>query len=430
MPHDYLDQVIGAPAEGPDPGDDWREHLMLGSRGQTLSNLANVLLPLRYDESWQGVVGYDQMREAVMVLRPLPGLPLMQMAGGGGPLPRHWTNEDDLFVQEWLQRTDFGRVGLETAANAITRVARERAYHPVRDWLDGLRHDGIPRLGGGTTAAGETVEPWLTRYLGAEDSDYSRAVGSVLLLSMVARIRLPGCKVDTAVILEGEQGVGKSSVCRILGGEWFSDGLPDIRSKDAEAHLAGKWLVEISELEAMGRADAAVLKSFMTRQVGRYRPAYARREVEQRRQCVFVGTTNEGAYLRDPTGGRRFLPLRVGAIDLEALAADRDQLLAEADALHRAGARWHITDSGVLGQAREEQEARYDGDPWENKVAHYLEGRTRVTVGDVMEDALGIQTANMDRRGQLRVMNILTSLGWRRGTREQRGRTAWRAPGW
>ncbi len=393
----------------------WRDRCQTGVRGQIRSNHANVMLAVRCDPAWRGVIGFDEMRNQVMRLRPVPSH--SKNAPSERTKPQHWSDVDDVASQEWLQLAGLETVAINAVTNAITSRASELPYHPVRDWLRRLEWDGVPRVRGGTTVDGEILRPWLVRYLGADESDYVRAVGTMWLISAVAGVFDPGCKADHILIFEGRQGIGKSTACRILcGDDHFSDALPEIGTKDASDHLRGKWIVELSELDAMSKADATAAKAFLSRDVDRFRPAYGRREQEYPRQCVFVGTTNKSSYLKDETGGRRYWPVQIHEVDLASLRTDGEQLWTEAVHLYREGHAWHITDDGILAATLGKQQSRYDADVWEEPIERFLSDRSSVTVGQVMS-SLGIDTPRQDRTGQNRVTRILTRLGWKPGPR-------------
>jgi predicted P-loop ATPase len=325
-----------------------------------------------------------------------------------------------------MQENGIRRIGSGTVYDAIRLYAEDRAYHPVRDYLNGLRHDGVPRLDG-----------WLARYLGVEATPYAAAVGRMFLIAMVARIFWPGCKSDYMLVLESSQGESKSMVCGVLGGAWFSDAMPDVSvGKDASQHLRGKWLIEVSEMHAMGKADTALLKAFITRTTEQYRPSYGRLEVHEPRQCVFIGTTNRDTYLRDETGGRRFWPIKCGNIDVAALTADRDQLFAEAVKLYQAGEKWWPTKDFERENIRPHQEERYEEDAWQQKIAEWLASidpqtklpRPDVTVSEVALNALHMLVGRIGTADQRRIAAVLEKLGWKRG-KVTMTRRPWIRPG-
>jgi predicted P-loop ATPase len=195
---------------------------------------------------------------------------------------------------------------------AVQTLANHHRCHPVRDYLDGLVWDGVKR-----------IDNWLTVYGGADENEYTQAVGALVLMAAVRRVRQPGCKFDEILVLENlEQGNNKSSALQVLAveREWFSDNLPlGLTAKETIEALSGHWIVEVSELQGMRKSDIDKVKAFASRDTDRARMAYDRAVTEARRQCVIIGTTNNEQYLRDRSGNRRFWPVRIKRFDLEAL---------------------------------------------------------------------------------------------------------------
>ena len=333
--------------------------------------------------------------------------------------PRPVTDDDTIDLQRYLQRAGLKRISRDTTFDAVCNYAMDHQYHPIRDWLEELEWDGVERL-----------SRWLEHYLGAEDNDYTQTIGRLFLISMVARIMRPGCKADHMLILEGPQGILKSTVCRVLAGdEYFSDNMPDLSlGKECSIHLAGRWLLEIPEMHAFSRVDATRLKSFMSTDVERYRPVYARADVDEPRQCVFIGTSNKESYLRDETGGRRFWPVKCGKIDIEALRSDRAAILAEAMAAFQAGEPWWPSPEFQASHIGPEQEKRFEFDEWDNAIADYLHASTfdEITTAQVAKGALSIEGGKLDMLTQKRVAAIMYRHGWIR--RVANSRRSWQRP--
>lgn len=382
----------------------WLAHCKTDDRGRIIPNLANALVALRDAPEIADAVAFDEMLVAPVLTEELPG---SRIGSSGQPFPRPLTDADEGRLQEWLQRAGMPTIARETVRQAIDQRAKERTFHPVRSYLSGLKWDGRPRL-----------ETWLSDYLGAEPGPYAEGLGSMFLTSMAARVFQPGCKADHMLVLEGAQGIGKSTAASVLAGEWFSDSLPDIRHKDALQHLRGKWIIEVAELSAISRADAAYLKSFISRSAERFRPTWGRNDVFEPRQCVFVGTTNDSFYLRDDSGARRFWPIKVGPIDLDELRRNRDQLFAEAVVRFRGNGRWWPDAAFQDEHIKPQQDARSEGDPWDLPVCEYLEARppgAKVTVKEIASAALGLEIAKVGTTEERRIGRIVRRRGWKDG---------------
>jgi predicted P-loop ATPase len=334
-----------------EPKEAWRRALILNQDGTPKSQLSNAITALRCAPEWQGVLAYNEFASRAVKLKKSP-------AGDCGM----WRDVDDVIAADWLQHEGIG-VNPKIVAEAVQCVAYDRCFHPVREYLHALKWDGESR-----------VQGWMSTYLGVERNEYSVAVGAKWLIAAISRIMKPGSKVDTCLILEGVQGIRKSSGLSVLGGdEWYTDQISDISGgKEPSQDLAGKWIIEFSDLAPMSRGDTRALKSFVSRRIDHYRPSYGRRTDDFPRHCVFAATTNETTYLQDDTGGRRWWPVYCNEIDLAALQQDRDQLWAEAYALWQDGRKWWLEDRKIIKLAQSEQNARFEEDPWDEMVWNYV----------------------------------------------------------
>ena len=398
----------------------WASLLRIDAGGAPERNEANVITALSLDAAFAGALMFDEFRQEIIVARSLPWDP------AGTAHPRPWGEGDDVRCAEWLQRHEIN-VPPVVVGRSVVAVSRNIRIHPVRDYLEALAWDGTPRL-----------DAWAVTYLGAEDTPLHRSMAALWMISAVARIMQPGCKADHMLILEGPQGIRKSTALKVLASEpWFTDELAELGSKDAAQQMRGIWIIEMAELDAIGQADVSRIKAFLSRTTDRYRPPYERYVVTVPRQCVFAGTVNPDTYLRDETGNRRFWPLRCGDIDLDGLRRDRNQLWAEAVARYRAGAPWWIEDRALVAEASAAQEARYQGDAWDARIERWLVSErkpvnvgygqfedwqerfvprakplTDVSIGEVLEQALGIEAAKWTRADQMRVGAFFRARKW------------------
>lgn len=392
-------------------GSAWRKDLLRSkppmntTEGRILPVLANAIAAFRHAPEWGGVLAFNEFGHGTVALRPAPW----------GVVPKgEWTDHEDRLAAEWLQKQGV-LVSVEVAGQAVQTAARDRPFHPVKTYLQGLQWDGVER-----------IVSWLTTYLGAEHTEYSRAVGSRWLISAIARIFRPGAKADCCLILEGPQGIRKSTALRTLAGDYFTDELADLGSKDAAMQIRGVWIIELSELDSLSHSEVARIKAFMSRTTDRFRPPYGMRLVESARQCVFAGTVNHSTYLRDETGGRRFWPIACGRIDVDALARDRDQLWAEAKVRFGSGAVWWLETADLVQMASDQQIERYEGDPWEEVVGPWVESRTSVSISEVLEKCLQKAQGLWTQTDKNRAARCLRALGWERYRERQGLRLEWR----
>ncbi len=397
------------PPPSPIPGSDraassdWMRDIILTEAGEPKALLENAAVALEQAPEWKGCIALDEFSERIMLRRPPPWHEEHDEF-----TERPWTDNDDYMATRWLQRAGV-HVPTPITHEAVLSCGFRNAYHPVREYLDGLKWDGKERL-----------DFWLSDHLGVEESNYTRAVGSRWMISAVARIRVPGIKVDHMLILEGPQEKGKSTALRALFDPWFSDGMSELGSKDAAIELAGVWLIEFAELDAMRRVERNRLKAFITRAADRYRPPWGRHAIDHPRQMVFAGSVNDETYLDDPTGARRFWPVRIGEIDVTALWEARDQLWAEAAHRFDAGERFYLHELNLKALAQDQQAQRQIEDAWHSRIRRFLDGtedgtfpQGNATVDRVLQ-GIGVPVDRWDRIAQGRITSYFTMHKWER----------------
>jgi predicted P-loop ATPase len=370
-----------------DYNDEWKAELEYTKSGKLLCNIANIILILENDPALAGHIVHDLFTG-------------MDSAKDGLPWNKNanqWTDTDDANLRVWLEK-HYDITGKEKIADALTAVLTRHSYHPIRDYLNGLTWDGVPRL-----------DRIIIDYMGAEDSELNRAMSRKHFVAAVARVFNPGCKYDYCLIMSGAEGIGKSTLLRVMGGKWFNDSITTLEGKEGMEQLRRAWVVELGELSSIKRSDVEQVKAHLSKQVDIYRAAYARRVLEHPRQCVFCGTTNEALFLKGDTETRRFWVIPVVA-ELrkykdwsEAIRRDRDQLWAEAVHYYKQGEPLYLSEE-LEAQAKQRQQDFNDDndDPIVAMLDKYLN-----TLMPVNWDTMDIQA----RRSYLRDPDPLQAEG-------------------
>jgi Virulence-associated protein E/Bifunctional DNA primase/polymerase, N-terminal len=334
-----------------------------------------------------------------------------------GDPPREWNDAKTRALCIALQGFDgMERISLEIVHSAVLAIGDGHQVHTVKDWLETLSWDQIGRL-----------DELFSDHFGTVNTKYMRSASKNFWLGMVSRVYRPGCQVDHMIVLEGKQGIGKSSALRIIGGDWYCEQHESAQDAKAFAEvLQGKLLVEISEMDSFNRAEVARVKQILTNTTDRYRTPFARHAEDRPRQCVFAGTINRSDWNRDETGARRFWPIACGdVIDCDAIAHNREQYFAEAVFRFKAGEKWWEMPQK---ETKAEQDKRYDLDPsWREAIVEYMRNQRYVTSKDAAMEILGIKLSDITRQKELQIASAFRHLGYEQVIKEINGKTtrAW-----
>jgi len=358
---------------------------------------------LRYDPAWAGAFRLNRRFDIVSFSGKYP------FSRGAHETDVLHADNDIHRMRAWFGAAYYMTPGADVIYSAACAIAAENSFDPVRDYFEALQWDGVKR-----------IDDFLQRLAGAPAKPIYSTFARKWLISAVARTYSPGCKADHMLILIGRQGTGKSTLFSTLAGrDFFSDRLSDISDKDAQMELRGPLIVEMAELENLNRKSTTAIKAFLSIDTDRYRAPYARATEQRPRMCVFAGTTNHSEFSRDTTGARRFWPVPTGEIDTDAIAAERDQLWAEAVAAYKSGEVWHLDDAEAVRMASAEQAAVRVAGELDEQIRNYLirplksfppdfrwtrcflpDGRRRwVSVREIMTDMMGLSAEAQMHRG-------------------------------
>lgn len=363
----------------------WRHNLQMGDRGPK-KNMTNLMVHLRNLPGLGKAIRLNMMTGVV--------------EWRGQPV----SDTDYVDIQMIVEQANY-QPAKQDIPIAVQRLAEDNGYHPVRDYLDALKWDRTPRL-----------DRFLHILFGTPDTDYERTVGVKWMIGAVARVYEPGCKMDNMLVLEGPQNLGKSTaLAALFGRPYFTEMVNELRDhKRFMEQITGKWVVEFAELSAIRRADVELVKAVISMQVDRARMSYGRNPVEVPRQCVLAASVNpkhDSGYLTDPTGNRRFWPVRCTKIDMPRLVRKRDQLWAEAVERYRAKEQWWL-DDGQVEMAGGEQSERLAVDPWADFLNEKLTIGYRYTSVGILTEILKVPIDRVDGFMKTRLADVMAALGW------------------
>lgn len=371
----------------------WHGKVQKDGRGKPRKNLHNLFLFLKESPGLGRALRFNEFAGRV--------------EWKGAPL----ADEDIIEIRLIIEEAG-SALGFEPLANdvrqAVYRHAQENKFDPVREYLDALKWDAKPRL-----------DTWLKDYMGGPDHEMIAVFGAKFLIGAVARVYEPGCQMDNMLVFEGKQGAGKTTaVAALFGRDYMISSISDFKSRDASIYLQGRWVAEIAELAALTKTDIRDVKKFLTETVDQYRPVNGKEVIDRPRRTVFVGTTNEHQYLKDATGNRRFWPVPCGEVKVQQIAADRDQLWAEAVHRYRAQEPWWLTDEAQIAASEAVQADRSEQDPWGELIDAWLDDPENrsiefITGTAIMQNALRMTADRIGRSDEMRVANHLTRRGWK-----------------
>lgn len=393
--------------------DEWYNDLMHGGEGTLKSNIHNGALLVYNHPELANRFALNLLGYFPTVLGPLPW-------DIHGPFPRRVRDSDIVDLAAWL---DLRHISLarQTVEAILTAIASRFTYDPIAEYLSSPEWDGENR-----------IDALLPHYMGSPDTDATRAIGRKFMIASVARALAPGCKMDNVLVMEGAQGIRKSTSVKVLyGKDWTLETMTDIGTKDARQQIGGYWAVELPELHHLTRSETRQIKAWMSTQVDDYRPPYGRFNMSVKRRCVFIATNNPGdGWLDDPTGARRFWITNCDHVDIDRLALDRDQLWAEATHAYKGGEQWWFDEhdpqsphAHAMALIRNAQEDRFANDAWHNRVGAFLAGTTlnEISLDSILSN-LNIPMDRWDRRIQIRVGAIITKIGgWKKIDRGKSG---------